>query len=51
MNRRQFVTVVALGAGAAAAADGPELGQWKTAGNLRQEDGPATLEAARWFVA
>jgi hypothetical protein len=51
MNRRQFVTVVSLGAGAALAADGPKLGAWKTAGKLRPEDGATPVEGARWFIA
>ena len=51
MDRRQFVTVSALGATAALAAEGPKLGTWKTLGSLREEDGAAPIEGARWFVA
>ena len=51
MNRREFVTVMALGAGAATGAEGPGLGVWKTAGKLRREDGRTPVEGASWLVA
>src|SRR5579862_1067219 len=56
MKRRGFVTVVALGAGAglapAGAQAGPGLGEWKSLGGIREEQGgEAPIEGARRFQA
>ena len=51
MNRRQFVTVTALGAGSALLARGSELGECALLGKLRSEDGAAPVPGAKWHVA
>ena len=51
MNRREFVSVAALGAPQALAAGSPVPGAWKPAGKLRQEDGETPVRGARWFAA
>jgi len=51
MDRRQFVTVAALGAVRALAKETSVLGAWKTGGKLRQEAGETPVPGARWFTA
>jgi hypothetical protein len=51
MNRRQFVTVTALGAGQAMLAHASRLGDYRLTGKLRSEDAPAPLAGAKWYVA
>ena len=51
MNRRQFVTVTAVGAGSALLAQGPRLGERTLLGKLRSEDGAAPVAGAKWYVA
>lgn len=51
MNRRQFVTVTAAGAGGALLAQGPTLGEPALLGKLRTEAGAAPVEGATWHVA
>ncbi len=51
MQRRSFLTVTALGAGAALPLPAQKLGVWTTVGSLREEDGTPPLAGARWFSA
>src|SRR4051794_20271684 len=51
MNRRVFLSVTALGATHALAAEVTALGNWTKTGNLRTEDGDAPIEHAKWYVA
>src|SRR3954467_5750146 len=51
MDRRQFVTVTAIGAGSALLAQQPELGDRGFLGKLRAEEGPSPVAGAKWHVA
>jgi hypothetical protein len=51
MNRRNFVSITALGAGATARLAAQKLGVWTTLGGLQEEDGTPPIEGARWYVA
>ena len=51
MHRRQFVTLTALGAAHALAADGPKLTGWTNTGPLSMNNGPAPIPGAIWYTA
>jgi hypothetical protein len=51
MNRRQFVTVTAIGAGGALLAQGLNLGECSLLGNLRVEPGSTPVPGAKWHLA
>ncbi|MGJ5813431.1 hypothetical protein [Paludibaculum fermentans] len=51
MDRRKFLTISAITAATAAAADGSKLGVWKTLGKLGEEDGAAPVDGAKWYSA
>src|SRR4051812_39651674 len=51
MNRRQFVTVTAIGAAGALLAQEPKLGECNFLGKLRTEEGPSPVPSAKRHVA
>lgn len=51
MNRRNFVTITALGAAAAPLLEAQKLGVWTTVGGLQEEDGAPPIAGARWYAA